>query len=179
MGWTENRRVQWVVAVVGGVLSVMSTTPYEAARSNLSSYFEAVGLNRVAEWLPLGADTWGLRIGVVLMAAAIVIPPIAARFRNASKDDELTSILIGHPWVLHFNPESGGKKTITFLKDGTIGSGKNGNEARWCVTQGMLQINRANGDLQNRFSYDAATQRLSVVEDLEAMGRKYQFIVKR
>ncbi len=64
--------------------------------------------------------------------------------------------LLRNEWVLNFNPLLPAKqKRISFDEDGTIGAGRNGNECKWKIVDQKLEIWRANGKLQNRFSYNS------------------------
>jgi hypothetical protein len=51
-----------------------------------------------------------------------------------------------------FNPISERSKFLTFLKDGTIGEGKNNNETRWRVRAGQLEILNSRHEVYSRFN---------------------------
>jgi hypothetical protein len=50
-----------------------------------------------------------------------------------------------------FNPESGRSKFLTFEANGDIGEGQNGNEYKWRVIGGRLEIFNDRGEIYSRF----------------------------
>lgn len=175
--------------ILGSVLLVMAQTPYESARSNLASYVEAAGLDRLADAIPMNAHQWAPLLGValiVLSVPAIVVivirwfyrrrknVPFAFNFRS-----RVTEQLVKSGWILDFNPKSArGRKPISFNAEGTIGEGRNKNEFRWVMRGHKLEIFRENGDLQNRFQYDELADRFICTNDVDAKGIKDQVIYR-
>lgn len=89
------------------------------------------------------------------------------------------SLLLKDGWILNFNPTvQMGRKLISFNADGSIGEGKNKNEFRWQMANGMLEIIRQNNDLQNRFRYDPLGQKFLCTNDADAKGYKDQSITR-
>jgi hypothetical protein len=89
------------------------------------------------------------------------------------------SLLLKDGWILKFNPTNPiGQKPISFNSDGNIGVGKNKNEFRWQMVNGMLEIVRQNNDLQNRFKYDPHGEKFLCTNDVDAKGYKDQFIYR-
>ena len=100
------------------------------------------------------------------------------RKKRDSEEKAQETLLFGD-WILNFNPSNvAGEKPISFLTSGEIGEGRNSNEFRWVLRDHILEISRANGDLQNRFRYDAGADRFSYLADAVAKGNKDQFIYR-
>jgi hypothetical protein len=64
-----------------------------------------------------------------------------------------------------YNPGEGKNKAVTFLLDGRIGEGQNGNENRWRIRRGRLEILALDGRLYSRFAYNPETGRLAHTND--------------
>jgi len=133
----------------------------------------------------------GLIMFVVLLAVAAV--PAYAIYQNvelrrrvrdtfAIRRETLRDRLLKPGWILLFNPNFSDprltQKSISFELNGSIGIGRNDNEARWELDGMFLQILRSNGDLQNRFSYDEKTDRFLCTDDPAAKGIKGQIIFR-
>lgn len=89
-------------------------------------------------------------------------------------------LLIGG-WTLNFNPavqSSRAQKKISFNTDGTVGEGRNKNEFIWQISNGLLEIYREGGFLQNRFRYDESADRFVCTNDPDAKGIKNQTIYR-
>ena len=65
-----------------------------------------------------------------------------------------------------------GSKKIEFRPDGSIGEGRNANEAQWQLDDEELVIWQENGDLQNRFRYMQETDRFISTDDLASAAVK-------
>jgi hypothetical protein len=67
--------------------------------------------------------------------------------------------LLADGWRLNFLPSTGRSKPISFNPDGTIGEGRNHKETTWKITDGLLEITKEDGTLQNFFAYEPTTDR--------------------
>ncbi|MHC2578192.1 hypothetical protein ACVI1J_009718 [Bradyrhizobium diazoefficiens] len=92
---------------------------------------------------------------------------------------EAPAKLLLRGWWLHYNPANPkGKKELEFLADGTFGEGRNDNEFKWQLKDGLLEIHRKSNLLQNRFRYDPSSERFLCTNDPDADGYKDQFIYR-
>lgn len=83
-------------------------------------------------------------------------------------------------WTLNYNPQRPGKtKPISFNDDGTIGEGHNDNEHRWRLTDDRLDIYASNGELQNSFDYDAATDQFKATRPERKFAIEGQVIYRQ
>jgi hypothetical protein len=91
----------------------------------------------------------------------------------------LAEILLAGPWILNFNPNhSEGKKEISFLANGRVGTGANSNEYRWQLLDGTLRIFRETGALQNDFKFDEQSGNFVCTNNSFAKGYKGQLIYR-
>lgn len=97
--------------------------------------------------------------------------------QTSSAEDAVMRTLLTPGWILHFNisnPKA--RKEISFNPDGTVGKGRNANEFTWRINDGLLEITRLNGDLQNFFRYDKKTDRFVCTNDPRKKGLPDQII---
>lgn len=96
-----------------------------------------------------------------------------------STDEEISRILVGgHDWVLIFNPNTpNGRKGIGFDADGTITLGKNNNEHKWKVRNGLLEIFNSKDQVFSRFTYDKAKNVFYHTNDADTLSIRNQKIV--
>jgi len=66
-----------------------------------------------------------------------------------------------------FNPSNKMAKEVTFLADGKIGQGQNGNEHTWRIRKGALEILASDGRVYSRFRHDRAHGVLKHTNDPE------------
>ena len=87
--------------------------------------------------------------------------------------------LLMHGWWLHYNQANpNGKKELEFLANGTFGEGRNDNEFKWQMKDGLLEIHRRSKLLQNRFRYDPPSGKFICTNDPDAEGYKNQIIYR-
>jgi hypothetical protein len=99
--------------------------------------------------------------------------------RPPGKQPPLLGGLLQSGWALNFNPKNQQmRKPISFEPDHTIGTGRNDNEHRWELSGQTLEIWRKNGDLQNRFRYDASGERFVCTDDSDAAGIPRQVVYR-
>lgn len=146
----------------GGFILLITQVPFESAKSNVASWISGVGLDRVVNVLPSNVDLWLEVVGVVLISLSIVwlaYKPVlnaVRKLRWPSRSRQLVESM----WELNFNPAfRGGTKQISFLRDGSIGLGRNQKEYRWILSGNSLEIWRESGLLQNKFIYDENSRR--------------------
>jgi hypothetical protein len=97
--------------------------------------------------------------------------------KNLPKD--APTLLLKRGWWLHYNRANpAGKKELEFLPDGTFGVGRNDNEFKWQMENGLLEIHRRSKLLQNRFRYDASSGKFICTNDADAKGYKDQIIYR-
>lgn len=90
-------------------------------------------------------------------------------------DDAIRSMLVNNEWVLCFRPHDG-KKAITFRDNGEIGLGKNGNEFRWSVEGGVLELITSENKIHNKFYYSALRSKFLAIDDSSLPAFKGQFL---
>jgi len=88
-------------------------------------------------------------------------------------------MLCDRPWILVFDPIAKKAKQMTFLPNGIVGQGRNQNEYRWQITQGMLELLRKDGRLQNRFAYLEAAHEFHSTDDADILALPRQILVNR
>jgi hypothetical protein len=99
----------------------------------------------------------------------------------SSSDQLLYARLLIGGWTLNFNPavrSPRAHKKISFNTDGTVGEGRNRNEFNWKISNGLLEIYKEDGLLQNKFRYDESTDRFVCTNDPDARGIKNQIIYR-
>ncbi|MEA2953871.1 MAG: hypothetical protein QOJ96_3391 [Alphaproteobacteria bacterium] len=158
-------------------------------------YFWSVSYPHI-NWLNLNIT--GLATGTLLKAAALAaafiatlysslgIEKISERFgrrikRKAKSEDEalFQTLISNDDWILIFNPNSpNGMKSISFNADGTIGLGKNNNEATWRIKNGLLEILDLKDLIFSRFSYDSSSHIFSNTNDHDTRSLRSQLIVR-
>lgn len=83
-------------------------------------------------------------------------------------------------WVLIFNPNHpNGSKDITFMVDGTIGSGSNKNEANWRVKDGFLEILNDQGAVFSRFLMDETMDTFVSTDDDDTLSLRGQRVQRK
>ena len=70
----------------------------------------------------------------------------------------LKTYILKNKFSLYFDPPR--KKTVTFLRDGTIGMGHNSSEDSWDIKRGELHLLNAGGEAMFIFSYDGPGKHL-------------------
>jgi hypothetical protein len=99
----------------------------------------------------------------------------AIKFRKETIDSRLKE----PGWYLNFNPKvPNGVKRISFESDGSIGDGQNKNETAWRLSGNSLEILNAQGERQNIFEYDAATDQFKSKGRAKAFNVEGQYIFK-
>jgi hypothetical protein len=147
-------------------------------------------------WIVLGPLLRQIKITSspeILSAIATVIATITSAFAVRSigelkrralqvfkiRQETIIARILTSGWTLIFNPKTRAQKVISFLPDGTIGEGRNLNEARWKISSDdELIISRSDGQLQNRFKYDRRTDQFKSIDDLHALGISGQIIFR-
>ena len=84
-------------------------------------------------------------------------------------------------WILIFNPtltSPRARKKISFNAEGTVGEGRNRNESDWKINNGLLEIYRENGLLQNKFRYEEKNNKFICTSDPNAKGIRDQVIYR-
>jgi hypothetical protein len=89
----------------------------------------------------------------------------------------ITSAILSTEYKFVFNPLNNRSKTLSFLRDGSIGQGRNNNEASWRVTNGKLEILNSEGELYSRFALQPDGLSLQHTNDLDTQSIKGQFLV--
>ena len=99
------------------------------------------------------------------------------RVRMAKADDQiqatgdLLNFLLETPLELIYNPsKANASKDISFLRDGTVGKGKNLNESMWRISNGVLEILNAGGSTHNRFCFDPKQRILVSTNDPDTVA---------
>jgi len=97
--------------------------------------------------------------------------------KSASEDDALVNLLRSKTWILNYNPAVKGKeKQIEFKDNDEFGIGKNNNECKWRVRDGLLEILNNEGRVFSRFSYDKGQQQFIHTNDPDTLSIKSQTI---
>jgi hypothetical protein len=89
----------------------------------------------------------------------------------------IISAILSTEYKFVFNPLTNRSKTLSFLRDGSIGQGRNNNEASWRVTNGKLEILNSHGELYSRFALQPDGLSLQHTNDLDTQSIKGQFLV--
>lgn len=76
-----------------------------------------------------------------------------------------------------FNPKTGQSKTLTFLDNGSIGEGRNSNEWRSKIENGLLEILDANGRLYSRFTFVPHTTSFHHTNEQVTQSIKGQYLI--
>lgn len=119
------------------------------------------------------------RTGKIGRPARAAPAPSADRAVTEPAPSRLLTIITNGLWELHFkSTHPGARKTITFLPDGTVGEGRNQNEHTWKLERDILTITRADGSLQNRFTFNSKADRLVSINDTNAVGNQNQTIYR-
>ncbi len=79
-------------------------------------------------------------------------------------------------FVLHFRPDEGMSKPISFISDGAIGVGRNGNEWRWTIGRGLLTIHNREAQIQNEFELNDLRDKLVSTNSVEKLAAPNQYI---
>lgn len=87
------------------------------------------------------------------------------------------SLLRGQ-WLLVFNPAKkfGGTKRISFEPDGNIGEGRNANEHRWRIREGLLEILNQENQVFSRFRFSRERGRFEHTDDDDTLSIRSQAI---
>jgi hypothetical protein len=111
-------------------------------------------------WFVVGISAMLALAGIVSVASAKLLELVSifvgrqVKARAQEKDYELSELLKSKTWILVFDPaRKGARKEITFEPDGFVGKGRNENEYRWQVRNGLLEIFDRNANTFSRFSY--------------------------
>jgi len=98
---------------------------------------------------------------------------------NSAEDtgSDLAGMLISHEWVLFFNPP-GKCKRITFLTDGTVGTGQNPNEHFWRLAGSKLELLQSSGRVHSRFTFDRVKCRWEHTNDPDTLSIRGQCILR-
>ncbi len=96
-----------------------------------------------------------------------------------SGDTDAVDRLVSGRWTLVYDARDPLRhsKFITFNPDGTVGEGKNHNEATWSYADGVLQFNRSNGDWLSRFVLSEDTSKWEQTRESFRQGVSGQYIV--
>jgi hypothetical protein len=76
-----------------------------------------------------------------------------------------------------FNPTTGASKFVTFLSDGSIGEGRNQNEATWRIVNGRLEILNSDGEIYSRFIILKDDRSFHHTNDPDTLSIRGQFFV--
>jgi hypothetical protein len=173
----SKKRTGWVHAEIVLPCSKANSRPsftvYKSRFSEVVDTYQEIfdRLWSLSKPAPLGVQPKAVSTGLEV-ALAKPLPNI-----YPSAVSLLTPGFFDKAWILNFNPANPrGRKRISFNKDGTIGFGRNQNEFRWQISNGMLEIYREAGTLQNRFRYDEIADRFVCTNDPNAVGYKDQTI---
>jgi hypothetical protein len=122
---------------------------------------------------------------VQLTSKSVKLEAEVAELRQRSKprtfgemfdsDESFVSYLTKTNFKLVFNssvPEDRGSKTITFLPDGSVGDGRNKNEARWEVRSGKLVLLNVQGEAHSEFTPVPALGILVAVPEISTLAVK-------
>lgn len=100
--------------------------------------------------------------------------PVATQSRSFASFKEA---LLENKWRLHFDPQAGVSKAISFEPGGTIGVGSNRNEHTWRISSdGLLEIYQQDGRLHSRFAFDADRSRFTRTNDPDTTSKRDQYI---
>lgn len=80
-------------------------------------------------------------------------------------------------FVFVFNPTHGQAKIVTFLPNGEIGEGRNGNENTWRIRRGALEILAKDSKLYSRFVHDKTTGKLTHTNDPDTRSIHGQYMI--
>lgn len=96
-------------------------------------------------------------------------------------DTELEQLLTKSAWVLFHNPKIGPErsKTIVFGKSGEIQAGRNNNENKWLVRNGMLELLQADGKVHSRFRFLPENRIFVHSGDVDTRSAQGQYIVPK
>jgi hypothetical protein len=123
-------------------------------------------------------------VGLVLYRR--VFRPSLAKSRRETIQRERTilDVLTAQRWRLVFNPvayaqtkAARGSKLITFRANGSIGEGRNNNEASWRLNSGYLEVLDDQGRVFSRFVYDPASDRLVHTNDQDTQSIRDQYMI--
>jgi hypothetical protein len=140
--------------------------------------------------ISIGRETislFSVVLGALVAAAATGAARTAAEFfgrrlKIASRDEAraLSAMLPSGIWSLNFNPAvPNGKKSITFNESGEIGEGRNNNETKWRIQNGLLEILDSDGNVFSRFKYDSEKKRFEHTNDPDTLSIRSQTISRR
>lgn len=93
---------------------------------------------------------------------------------ESMSDDAIKEVLIDNEWSMCFRPPDG-KKRISFKENGEVGRGKNNNEHKWSVNDGVLEIFTDKDIIHNKFWYSPAKSKFLAVDspDIRAFLGQY------
>lgn len=96
-------------------------------------------------------------------------------------DSELEQLLTKLVWLLFHNPKIGPdrSKKIVFGKSGEIQAGKNDNEHKWQVQNGMLELLQADGKVHSRFNFLPESRIFVHSGDVDTPSARGQYIVPK
>ncbi|MDI1343275.1 MAG: hypothetical protein PSV22_04125 [Pseudolabrys sp.] len=87
----------------------------------------------------------------------------------------ITNELMNNRYKFVFNPENGRSKSLTFKANGEIADGRNGNEYKWRVTGGRLEILNDRNEVYSRF-FILPDGRLHHTNDPDTQSIKGQYL---
>jgi len=91
-------------------------------------------------------------------------------------NDRIRNALMSNRFKFVFNPLTGASKILSFSPNGTIGDGRNNNEARWRIVDGRLEILDGNGELYSRFILLKDDRSFHHTNDSDTRSIKGQFL---
>lgn len=135
------------------------------------------------DWFDVGlfaSVTIGLAATLSLFVTEIF--SIFGRRRTAQIADQNISLedkLLSAAWMLQYNPSSpNARKQVTFNSDGTVKDGRNDNEDRWRVRNGMLEFINKDGNTFSRFEYDPKQLKFLHTNDEDTLSLRGQYMTR-
>jgi hypothetical protein len=105
-------------------------------------------------------------------------------YRFASHNEKFTAqleatiraALLNTSYKFVYNPSTGAHKTLTFLSNGEVNEGRNGNEYRWRISGGRLEFTNDRAEIYSRFFFIPEQNSFHHTND-DLGGLKGQFMV--
>jgi hypothetical protein len=166
----------FAIGVISVLIFVWDTVPFANLIGKLETAINPVLLSALVT--ALGAVV----VGVSSSAARRSAEFIGRRLKITVRDEEraLNEMLRSQVWTLNFNPENPqGQKMITFEEDGEIGAGRNNNENKWRIRNGLLEILNSNNQIFSRFKYNSGKRSFEHTNDPDTLSIRSQMIVPR
>jgi hypothetical protein len=119
--------------------------------------------------------------GLFSFSAAMVVRGLAEilgrqlKAMSSARDARLADTVKRNRWILVYDPKvKGAKKQITFGIDGFVDHGRNENEYRWQVRDGLLEIFTKADEIHSRFLYDGRKNEFLHTNDEDTKSKRSQ-----